>query len=146
MSIRIKPEELWDYFIKNKKRLSEVFDIIGESDVEELGVKLLLTNENGLPYLVIRVDGDDVYEMEVSDEEESQSTAIEVFDRFEEIEDETMLAVSEEIDDTDQIYLMAQDLMSALLEEYDIDTFTEDEIEMVVAAVVGVLQSFGYEI
>ena len=142
MSIQIEPEELWGYFTKNKKRLSKVFVIIGESEVEDIDVKLLLTNEDGLPYLVIRVNGDDVYEMGVSSEEESQSTAIEVFDKFEEIENE----VSEEIDAEDQIYLMAQDLMSALLEEYDIDTFTEDEIEMVVAAVVGVLQSFGYEI
>lgn len=60
MIVHVQPEELWDFFNKNKQSLSDNYMLIAEE--QESLVEVYLTEEKGLPYLRVEVDGRSEYE------------------------------------------------------------------------------------
>ncbi len=73
-SIHLQPENIWQFFQKNKKRLSEEMVAIAENDETEYAV--YLTEENGLPHFcVCKGNGAPEYEEGAINEQDCTDTA-----------------------------------------------------------------------
>lgn len=73
-SIHIQPENIWSFFQKNRKRLSEEMVAIAENDDTEYAV--YLTEEDGLPHFcVCKGDGAPEYEEGAINEQDCADTA-----------------------------------------------------------------------
>lgn len=72
--IHIEPEEIWQFFQKNKKRLKKEMVLIAEN--EDTGYALYLTEEDGLPlFSVCKDDNDPEYEEGAINEKDCTDTA-----------------------------------------------------------------------
>lgn len=73
-SIHLQPENIWQFFQKNKKRLSEEMVAIAENDETEYAV--YLTEENGFPHFcVCKGNGAPEYEEGAINEQDCTDTA-----------------------------------------------------------------------
>lgn len=64
MKIYVKPDEIWDYFQRNKKHLEEVVEVIAEVELDDkTSLQVCITEDNGYPKLTLELE-DDVLEKE----------------------------------------------------------------------------------
>ncbi|MBR4022684.1 MAG: hypothetical protein IKI94_08875 [Ruminococcus sp.] len=64
MNIYVKPDEIWDYFQKNKKHLEEVVEVIAEVELDDkTKLQVCITEDSGYPKLTLELE-DDVLEKE----------------------------------------------------------------------------------
>ena len=66
MNIYVKPDEIWDYFQKNKKHLEEVVEVIAEVELDDkTKLQVCITEDSGYPKLTLELEDDvpDVYDI-----------------------------------------------------------------------------------
>lgn len=104
LKIYVNPDEVWDYFQKNKVRLVEQLDVIAEieSESEEDGLQIFVTEENSFPLLSIEY-GDEVLEKECAISQADCTVVTRKFFKMIEDHKEEYLAEANQYSDNDII-------------------------------------------
>lgn len=123
--IIIQPEDLWEYFTKHRIELVNKMEPVATND--EYDVVIYLTNDNGLPSLMIESSNVESEEYVVEDEESCSATVQMVYDLY--LTEQIMTVMMEEAEgyDDDMSQLELEDMMAE--READIDGFFTRLIE-----------------
>lgn len=132
MSILVSPEDIWGFFWEHKEELSSKYLAVAED--EDAGIVIYMTEEGGLPYFQVEVDGSSEYEVETTsgdDAEESYKNIIKLYiDQSDEGFDD------DDLDRLDDIHNAVEDMLNVMLEgnieEFDIDENALEEIASIV--------------
>lgn len=143
MKIYVKPDEIWDYFQKNKKRLKEVVEVIAETELDDkTSLQVCITEDNGYPKLTLELE-DDVLEKECAISKSDcdvvshkfyatfESTAEKLNESFEVEESEELINYERE----DEILEALAEFLAVIL-DIPVDAFDDEEL------IVMILESF----
>lgn len=78
--IILEPDEVWEYFNKNKKELFTSMHEVASND--EYGVVVYVTEGMGLPNIVVEADGQKIYDEKCLNEKDCENTVQNVFDDY----------------------------------------------------------------
>lgn len=109
IEVYVKPDELWDYFQKHKKRFEGAMDNVAEvldDETKSPLVRIYLTEENGYPSMTIeQVHGEDDEEILVKECAISAKDCVAVYQKLlkqlEEYAEEIKSETEYEVDETD---------------------------------------------
>lgn len=142
MKIYVKPDEIWDYFQKNKKHLKEVVEVIAEVELDDkTNLQVCITEDNGYPKLTLELE-DDVLEKECAI---SKSDCDVVSHKFYAVFESTIEKLNEsfKIDESEEFsYEREDEILEALAEfltvilDIPVDAFDDEEL------VAMILESF----
>lgn len=164
IEVYVKPDELWDYFQKHKKRFEIAMDNVAEvwdDETESPLVKVYLTEENGYPSMTIeQVHGEDEEEVLVKECAISAKDCVAVYQKLlkqlEECAAEIKSETTSGVDETD-LELVAEreaELREALAvflntlmgyDESDEIVYDEEELSDMLGNIEMMMcQDFGY--
>lgn len=164
IKVYVKPDELWDYFQKHKKRFESAMDNVAEvldDETESPLVRVYLTEENGYPSMTIeQVHGEDEEEVLVKECAISAKDCVAVYQKLlkqlEEYAAEIKSETTSGVDETD-LELVAEreaELREALavflntlmgFDESDEIVYDEEELsDMLDNIEMMMCQDFGY--
>lgn len=92
-NIIIEASEVWDYCEENNSELIGAYFLVAEN--QEYGMQVWVTTENDFPEIIVEADNDEVYRKKITDREDAEKTANEVY------EDYLSIRVVETMSDTD---------------------------------------------
>lgn len=118
-NIIVTPGELWDYFEKHSASLVKKMEPVAECS--EYDVVIYLSNEDGLPSLMIESNNVESTEFHIEDKESCEATTQMVYDTY--LTDQIVVVMMEEAErnNDDLSELELQDMMAE--READIDGF-----------------------
>lgn len=96
--IIVKPEEIWDYFDKRRAGLIKTMQPVAIN--EEYDVTIYLTNNSGLPSLVVESENIESVEFIITDKESCVATVQEVYDLY--LTEQFLTVVMEEAESDDE--------------------------------------------
>lgn len=125
VNIIVPPEKLWDYFQEHRASLAKTMELVAEND--DYDVILYLSEENGLPTLMVESSNIESIEYHITGEEDCAITAEMVYDLY--LTDQIMTVMMEEAEgyNDDMSQLEAEDVIAE--READIDGFFTRLIE-----------------
>lgn len=113
--IDITPTEIWDFFQENKERLGTVMRPIAENP--EYGVEIYLTEDSGLPSIIVTADDEQVYEETAVNEHDCEKTAEKIYDTY--LTEKAISVLTEEVEEDELTDLEIEDMISERENELD---------------------------
>lgn len=132
----VRPDDVWDYFQKNKKRLEDAVDVIAEITIDgiEETLQICLTEEKGYPLLTIEFD-DEQFEKECAiSENDCMQVARKLFKMLDGYEQKISEPPQEE-DNADN---------SPIADASDVEIVDEREMELALALQEFLINALGY--
>lgn len=140
MTIHIQPEDIWEYFHRNKKSLGEKYALVAED--HENGVEIYVTEEGGMPYFRVEVTGAVEAEADSVSKANAESNYKELLNMFISEYGDGVFS-GDELERLDEIHSAAEDFLGVLVNEEGVE-FSEEDVDYIVAVVEGTLsEEFG---
>lgn len=138
LQVYVKPEELWEYFQKHKKRFEDAMDNIAEvvdAEAEDSLIKIYLTEEKGYPSMTVeQVFGYDDEEVLAKECAISANDCSEVYRKF-----------LNRLDEYDKKVSGAKSVSSSGVDETDLQIVLDRSFELKEALAVFLNTLMGYE-
>ena len=137
MAVMVSVSEIREFYIKNQLALRDEYRLV--ADEEDTGVALYITEEDGLPYFLVEVDGDNEYEARASSETEIEKVYSQLLNFYIcETDDDEVLS-TEDFDRLEEIYDATIEYLSVLLEREPDEYFDDNCLEEIALAFEGYL-------
>lgn len=132
MAAIIAVDEIRKFYNENKTALMDEYRLV--ADEEDAGVEVYITQEDGVPYFVVEVDGNNEYEAKASSESEIETVYAQLLNLYVTEDNADEVFDEDDIDRIQEIHDATIEYLSVLLECEPDECFDDDCIEEIASA------------